>query len=114
MSSMSDDRLRVRTRTEAQRDIAVAALNRIAASATDTHSWTIASGALARIAEIGEGAPLQSDPPLGDVARERERIAAWLDCPSDCRHADAGGACDRYDGPCSRDVADFIRRGELP
>lgn len=48
------------------------------------------------------------------TAREREQIAAWLDCPKDCRFANAAGTCQRTDELCSHYVAESIRLGEKP
>ncbi len=48
------------------------------------------------------------------INADRKRIAAELDCPKDCRFANAGGTCQRTDDLCSHYVADCIRRGCKP
>ena len=48
------------------------------------------------------------------VARERERLAGFVDCPTDCNYANASGTCQRINDFCSHYVADCIRRGEKP
>lgn len=48
------------------------------------------------------------------VQMERELIASWLDCPDDCRFANASGTCQRTSELCFRYVADCIRNGEKP
>jgi hypothetical protein len=48
------------------------------------------------------------------VARERERIAGWLDCTADCYFVSASGTCQRTNDLCSHHVAESIRAGEAP
>lgn len=52
---------------------------------------------------------------LGKVIQaERDKIASWLDCPTDCRYVDTSGVCQRTDELCHHYVAESIRAGEEP
>lgn len=53
---------------------------------------------------------------VADAARneEREKIAAWLECPKYCHHLTGDGHCNRIDDFCARYVAECIRNGCKP